>query len=102
MSIRQLPKDVVDKIHSSIAVTSLNDVVIGLLKNALDASAEKVNITIDYARGNCTIEDNGAGIPPDEFEEDGGLGKVHRRSLQSPCNRNSRLTRSSRYFSFPA
>lgn len=81
MSIRHLPEDVIDKIKSSVVITSLNGVVCGLLTNSLDAGAYKVDITIDYVRGNCTVEDNGLGIIPDEFKEDGGLGKLHRRSL---------------------
>lgn len=79
MSIRQLSDDVVDKIKSSAAVTSLNGVACGLLKNSLDAGATKVNIRLDYVRGNCTVEDDGLGIDPREFREDGGLGKLHRR-----------------------
>jgi DNA mismatch repair protein MLH3 len=79
MSIRQLPEDVIDKIKSSVAITSLNAVACGLLTNALDAGATRVNIYLDYGRGNCTVEDNGLGIPSDEFEPDGGLGKLHRK-----------------------
>ncbi|PNY21906.1 DNA mismatch repair protein [Tolypocladium capitatum] len=78
MSIRRLPDDVVDKIKSSAAVTSLNGVACGLLKNSLDAGASKVNIRLDYVRGNCTVEDDGLGIEPREFRADGGLGKLHR------------------------
>jgi DNA mismatch repair protein MLH3 len=78
MSIRQLPEDVVHKLKSSVIITSLNNVVCGLLKNALDVGSTKVNVYIDYSRGNCTVEDNGQGIPPSEFKEDGGLGKLHR------------------------
>jgi DNA mismatch repair protein MLH3 len=78
MIIRQLPQDVVDKIKSSVNITSLNGVVCGLVTNSLDAGASKINISIDYSRGNCTVEDNGSGIPPEEFKDDGGLGKLHR------------------------
>lgn len=81
MSIRQLPSDVVDKIKSSVVITSLKAVACGLLVNALDAGASKVNISVDYARGNCTVEDNGAGITPDEFRDTGGIGKLHRTHL---------------------
>ncbi|KAH8714426.1 hypothetical protein BGZ61DRAFT_349460 [Ilyonectria robusta] len=80
MSIRQLPSDVVDKIKSSVVITSLKAVACGLLVNALDAGASKVNISVDYARGNCTVEDNGAGITPDEFRDTGGIGKLHHTS----------------------
>lgn len=78
MIIRQLPQDVVDKIKSSVNITSLNGVVCGLVTNSLDAGASKINISIDYSRGNCTVEDNGTGIPPEEFTDGGGLGKLHR------------------------
>ncbi|OAA37645.1 DNA mismatch repair protein [Metarhizium rileyi] len=67
MSIRPLPKDAVDKIKSSSAITSLNQVVCGLLTNSLDACSTKVNISLDYALGNCTVQDNGldtSKIPP--------------------------------------
>ncbi|KAF4972921.1 hypothetical protein FZEAL_9479 [Fusarium zealandicum] len=80
MIIRQLPQDVVDKIKSSVNITSLNGVVCGLLANSLDAGASKVNISIDYSRGNCGVEDDGAGISPQEFADDGGLGKLHHTS----------------------
>ncbi|RSL63321.1 hypothetical protein CEP51_013332 [Fusarium floridanum] len=80
MTIRQLPQDVVDKIKSSVNITSLNGVACGLLANSLDAGAFKVNISIDYSRGNCTVEDDGLGIPPDEFKDAGGLGKLHHTS----------------------
>ncbi|KAL6855469.1 DNA mismatch repair protein [Amphichorda felina] len=84
MSIRQLPEDVVDRLKSSVVITSLNGVVCGLLKNSLDAGAAKINITVDYSRGNCTLEDNGIGIPPEEFKEGGGLGKLHHTSRFPP------------------
>lgn len=77
MSIRPLPEDVVGKIRSSSTVTSLNGVVCGLLKNSLDAGATKVNIYVEYDRGNCNVEDNGLGITPGDFAEDGGLGKPY-------------------------
>ncbi|EXK46654.1 DNA mismatch repair protein MLH3 [Fusarium oxysporum f. sp. lycopersici 4287] len=80
MVIRQLPQDVVDKIKSSVNITSLNGVVCGLITNSLDAGASKVNVSIDYSRGNCTVEDNGSGIPPEEFKDGGGLGKLHHTS----------------------
>jgi len=78
MSIRPLPTHVAEKIRSSILITSLNDVVSGLVKNSLDADATSVNVSVDYARATCLVEDNGVGIPPQEFRLDGGLGKPHR------------------------
>lgn len=77
MSIKPLPEDVIAQIKSSTTITSLNGVVCGLFKNSLDAGATKITVKIDYARGNCSVEDNGAGILPTEFASDGGLGKLH-------------------------
>lgn len=49
-----------------------------LVKNALDANAHTVSVTVDFHRGGCMVEDDGDGIAPAEFESDGGLGKAHR------------------------
>lgn len=75
--IQPLPEDVVAKIKSSISITSLNGVILELVKNSLDADAGAITITIDYQRGGCVVEDDGHGIPPREFEQNGGLGKTH-------------------------
>ena len=83
MSIRPLPRHVAEQIKSSVLITSLNDAVSGLVKNALDAEATAINIYLDYVKGGCTIEDNGVGIPPPEFRPDGGLGRAHR--MWSTC-----------------
>ena len=77
MSIKQLPPDVAAQIKSSIAIASLNSVILGLVRNSLDARSSKINISVDYRRGNCSVEDNGLGIAPAEFLESGGLGKLH-------------------------
>ncbi|KAF4776696.1 hypothetical protein HER10_EVM0008117 [Colletotrichum scovillei] len=84
MSIKPLPEDVTRRIRSSATVTSLNGVACALVKNSLDAEATRVNITIDYSRGNCTVEDDGLGILPVEFQENGGLAKQHHTSRLSP------------------
>jgi DNA mismatch repair protein MLH3 len=76
--IRALPEDVVAKIKSSATITSLNYVVLELLKNALDAGASRVHIHVQQSRGSCTVEDDGWGILPSEFTAQGGLGKMHR------------------------
>ncbi|KAK7920804.1 hypothetical protein PG985_008826 [Apiospora marii] len=89
MSIQPLPPDVAAQIKSSITITSLNDAVCGLVKNSLDAKATRINIFVDYSRGNCTVEDNGDGIPPAEFRDSGGgLGKPHCKiqSCRAPLN----------------
>jgi len=75
--ILPLPPDVVAQIKSSAAVVSLVGVVLELLKNSLDAGATRIEATVDFGRGGCSIEDNGRGIVPLEFGEDGGLGKLY-------------------------
>ncbi|KAI1445798.1 hypothetical protein F5Y02DRAFT_385369 [Annulohypoxylon stygium] len=77
MSIQHLPEHVIAQIKSSTTITSLNSVVYGLVRNSFDAEATKITISIDYTRGNCSVEDNGLGIPPSEFKATGGLGKLH-------------------------
>ncbi|RYP91903.1 hypothetical protein DL770_001963 [Monosporascus sp. CRB-9-2] len=84
MSIQRLPKEVIAQIKSSTTITSLNGVVCGLVENSLDAEATKIAVSVDYARGNCSVEDNGLGIPPAEFKLDGDLGKLHSRHTPSP------------------
>lgn len=88
MSIRPLPEEVVAQIKSSTAIVSLTDVVIELLKNSLDAKATRIDVTVEFARGGCTVEDDGMGIPPAEFSEDGGLGKLY-CSYTSCCTQNA-------------
>ena len=78
MSIHPLPPDVIAQIKSSISITDLNGVVCELMKNSLDAGSTKIDITIDYARGSCVVEDDGLGILPSEFGDTGSLGKLYR------------------------
>ncbi|KAI9884574.1 MAG: hypothetical protein M1823_003646 [Watsoniomyces obsoletus] len=75
-----LPEQARSQIQSSSKIRSVNDVVLGLLENSLDAGASKIHVEADYARRGCTIEDNGLGIPVAEFREDGGLGKLYHTS----------------------
>lgn len=77
MSIQPLPGDVVAQIKSSVVITSVNSVIVGLIANSLDAQASRINVSVDYSRGNCSVEDNGSGIPPSEIKEGGGLGQLH-------------------------
>lgn len=83
-SILPLPDDVVAQITSSTAIVSLTGVVLELLKNSLDAKATRVDAAVDFARGGCVVEDNGLGISPLEFAQDGGLGKLYCMSLCWP------------------
>ncbi|TVY45541.1 DNA mismatch repair protein [Lachnellula subtilissima] len=80
MSIQPLPPDVIAQIKSSIAITSLNGVLCELVKNSLDASSTRIDISVNYARGSCVVEDDGLGILPNEFREGGGLGKLYHSS----------------------
>lgn len=77
-AITHLPDQVQAQIRSSSKITSVNDVILCLLRNSLDAGASKVIIDVDYRRRGCVVEDNGAGIPPSEFRADGGLAKMYR------------------------
>jgi hypothetical protein len=85
-SILPLPQEVVAQIKSSTAIGSLTGVVLDLFKNALDARATHVDATIDFARGACTVEDDGLGIPPIEFGAEGRLGQLYCVSPPSPTS----------------
>ncbi|KAF2273216.1 uncharacterized protein EI97DRAFT_461289 [Westerdykella ornata] len=76
-SIKRLPQDVVDQLKSSIAIVSLSGVILELLRNALDAAAANIEVTVDFSRGDCVVEDDGIGIAPHEFSAGGALGKPH-------------------------
>jgi DNA mismatch repair protein MLH3 len=81
-TILPLPEDVVAQIKSSTTITSLNQVILGLFENSLDAQPTKIDISVDYRRGGCTVEDNGIGILPLEFRETGELGRMYHTSKQ--------------------
>ncbi|MCJ1279706.1 DNA mismatch repair protein [Puttea exsequens] len=78
--ILPLPPQVAAQLTSSASVPSLLSVVLGLVENSLDAGAQKIDISVDFARGAASVEDNGIGIPPREFLEDGALGKSYHTS----------------------
>ena len=75
--ILPLPPDAIAQIDSSKHITSLQGVAFALLENSLDAGSSKVEITVDFSRGACAVEDDGQGIPLAEFAETGGLTKMH-------------------------
>jgi DNA mismatch repair protein MLH3 len=79
-AIRPLPTDVAAQIKSSTTITSLNSAVVGLLENALDAGATHIEISVNYERAACTVEDDGHGISPENFQPDGALGRPYRGS----------------------
>lgn len=86
-SILPLPPEVAAQIKSSTTITSLSTVVLGLLANSIDADARRVGISVDLRRGAAWVEDDGNGIPPQEFGEYGGLGKPHREVYTLPSVR---------------
>ncbi|KAJ5339264.1 hypothetical protein N7452_005992 [Penicillium brevicompactum] len=79
-SIQALPSDVIAKLKSSTSIVNLPGVIVELIKNALDGNAHTIFVTVDFQRGGCIVEDDGDGIPPNEFEPAGGLGKAHHTS----------------------
>lgn len=79
-AILPLPANVVAQIKSSTNITSLNAVILGLFENSLDAKATKIDVSVDFRRGGCTVEDNGLGVLPCEFRETGGLGRMYHTS----------------------
>jgi DNA mismatch repair protein MLH3 len=76
-SIQPLPPEAAARIRSSSAITTLNEAVAGLVKNSLDAGATRISVSVEYARGNCVVDDDGDGILPAEFREGGGLGRAN-------------------------
>lgn len=82
--ILPLPVEVAAQLKSSTAIPSQECVVVGLVENALDASACRIEVIVDFRRGSCSIEDDGCGIHPIEFSETGGLGKPHCSSRSCP------------------
>lgn len=78
--IAPLPPDVVAQIKSSTAITSLATVILGLVQNSLDSGATRIEVSVDVRRGGCTVEDDGFGILPSEFREEGGLGRPYCKS----------------------
>ena len=95
-SILPLPADAAKQISSSVAITSLDDVITGLAKNSLDAGARKIDVEVDYHRGACAVEDDGQGIPASEFLDGGGLAKRYRKTIA--LGSFSIETKVSRYF----
>ena len=77
-AILPLPAGVAAQIKSSTSIPSLESAVLGLIGNSLDAASRKIEVSVDFSRGSVAVEDDGLGIPPKEFEERGGLGKLYR------------------------
>ena len=94
VKILPLPTDVAAQIKSSTTIPSLASVVLGLVENSLDAGSRRIEINVDFRRGSCTVEDDGIGVAPEEFEESGGLGKSCCMSCERSHGDNSN------YFNF--
>ncbi|EME85031.1 uncharacterized protein MYCFIDRAFT_214925 [Pseudocercospora fijiensis CIRAD86] len=75
--ILPLTAEAVSQVRSSKHVTSLTHVVLSLLENSLDARATRIDISVDWRRAGCTLDDNGVGIHSSEFDPNGGLGKLY-------------------------
>lgn len=91
--ILPLPPEVAAQIRSSIAITTLQDVVVQLLCNSIDAHSTRVDVKVDSSRGSCVVEDNGLGIAAIEFAPEGSLGKPFCESAKTytlPLITNSR------------
>lgn len=63
------------RIASSSRVASLNQVVLELIQNSINADAGRIRVDLSYVNGSCTILDDGIGIPSQEFAPDGKLVK---------------------------
>lgn len=88
--ISPLSADTIAQIHSSRNITCLQGVILALLENSLDAGSNKVEITADFRKGGCIVEDNGSGIPWSDFLDSGGLLKMYHTSKHGD-SRNSTL-----------
>ncbi|KAK5949207.1 DNA mismatch repair protein [Knufia fluminis] len=65
------------RIKSAVQILSLSDVILELVKNALDAQASSIKVVLNYAHGFCSVLDNGHGIPANEFSEHGRLARAY-------------------------
>ena len=82
-TILPLAPDVAAQIRSTSTITSVEDAVVGLLKNSLDAGADRITVLVTFQRGGCTVEDDGSGIPPANFGENGRLGEMHCKCISN-------------------
>lgn len=69
-NILPLEMETQTKLASSVRLLSLNQVIMGLLENALDARSRTIRITLNYSWGFCSVQDDGVGIDKQEFEVD--------------------------------
>ena len=76
-SIALLPEDVQLGLSSAHDISSYEDVIEGLVRNALDADPTFLAIEVDFAKGYISSRDDGAGIKSHEFSEAGHLAKPY-------------------------
>lgn len=81
-AIYRIPIESALQITSSSCISSLASYIVGLVKNSLDGSATKIAVTVEIGRGGCVVEDNGRGISPACFQDDGGLGRLNCKTLR--------------------
>ncbi|KEF51931.1 uncharacterized protein A1O9_11921 [Exophiala aquamarina CBS 119918] len=81
--IHPLSDDVRAQLSSSIEITSHEQVMTGLLENALDANARFIAIYLNLARGYFSVLDDGMGIRKVEFSQSGYLGQINCQSMSS-------------------
>ncbi len=77
LPIVPLPEGVCSKLTSSYEIASQEQVIEGLVQNALDARAGSLSIEADLAKGYISVHDDGTGIAAAEFSERGHLAKLH-------------------------
>jgi len=73
--IAPLSEKVRSTLLSACEIVSSEDVVEGLVRNALDAEAHTIAVELDLAKGCISVQDDGIGIDGLEFSEDGHLAK---------------------------
>lgn len=76
-SIALLPEDVQLGLSSAHDISSYEDVIEGLVRNALDADPTFLAIEVDFAKGYISSRDDGAGVKSHEFSEAGHLAKPY-------------------------
>ncbi|CAG8470821.1 9633_t:CDS:10 [Ambispora gerdemannii] len=80
MTIRLLEHEAIQKLRSSLTITSLTHCMLELIQNSLDASATVIEIHVDVSNYFLQVLDNGCGISPEDLQ------KIGQRYFTSRCN----------------
>lgn len=75
--LRRLDADVVDNI--TISVSSLDQVVLELVQNSLDAGAGRIVVTVDWATLSLMVQDDGSGMTSAQLDQ---LGRYKTNKLR--------------------